>query len=112
LPFFLPPVRLFLAPAVLIALLVINMEVNMAKVQWLLIGIVGLAIAFVVRETLLSFINLPALVITSVVHLPPPVSVILGKPQGLSPLFVLFDERIYYSEKHLAQIINWRSSII
>src|SRR6266404_2040316 len=56
--------RLFLAPGVLIALLVINMEVNMAKVQWLLIGIVGLAIAFVARETLLSFINLPSLVIT------------------------------------------------
>jgi len=36
----------------------------MAKVQWLLICIVGLAIAFVARETLLSFINLPALVIT------------------------------------------------
>ncbi len=36
----------------------------MAKVQWLLIGIVGLAIAFVARETLLSFINLPSLVIT------------------------------------------------
>ncbi len=36
----------------------------MAKVQWLLIGLVGLAIAVVSRETLLLFINLPSLVIT------------------------------------------------
>ncbi len=36
----------------------------MAKVQWLLIGIVGIAIAVVTKETLLSFINLPSFVIT------------------------------------------------
>src|SRR5262249_42029872 len=40
------------------------MEVGMTKVQWLLIGIVGLAIAVLARETLLAFINLPSLVIT------------------------------------------------
>jgi chemotaxis protein MotA len=36
----------------------------MLKMQWLLIGIVGVAIAILTRDTLVSFINLPSLLIT------------------------------------------------
>jgi chemotaxis protein MotA len=36
----------------------------MVRTQWLLIGVVGVAIAVAARDTLLSFINLPSLVIT------------------------------------------------
>ncbi len=36
----------------------------MVRIQWLLIGIVGIAIVIIMRETLVSFIDLPSLVIT------------------------------------------------
>jgi chemotaxis protein MotA len=44
--------------------LVIRPEVSMVWIQRLLIGMVGLAIVFVLRDTLLSFFDLPSLFIT------------------------------------------------
>lgn len=37
---------------------------TMVRIQWLLIGIVGIAIVIILRDTLVSFIDLPSLVIT------------------------------------------------
>lgn len=35
----------------------------MVRIQWLLISVVGMVIAVIIRDTLLSFIDLPLLVI-------------------------------------------------
>src|SRR5262245_24707999 len=42
----------------------LGMEVHVIRLQWLLLGAVGLALVLVGWDTLLSFLNLPSLAIT------------------------------------------------
>lgn len=53
-----------LAPLVLLGAPVVDPEVSMAWILRLLIGVVGLAIVFVLRDVLLFFFDLPSLFIT------------------------------------------------
>jgi chemotaxis protein MotA len=67
-PFFLPNLRLiFLASLVLLLRSYADlacMRIVMIRIQWLLISAVGLAIVALCWDTLLSFFNLPSLIIT------------------------------------------------